>query len=115
MRDPDYVVRGYKAALHRRSTSPAKTPSRTPSRTPSIHVTLTWCSPEDSEKDNDRPRHRIVLGGQPYVAEGARGGILSREVRERMESHAYSAPKDAKAEKATTEGEESNAVAKDGQ
>lgn len=31
MRDPDYVVRGYKAALHRRSAShPAKTPSRNP-------------------------------------------------------------------------------------
>ena len=50
------------------------------------------------------------------MAEGARGGILTQEVRERMERHADSARKDKKPEKAVAvEGEESNPVAKDGE
>lgn len=47
------------------------------------------------------------------MAEGARGGILTQEVRESMERHASSARKDKMPEKAVIEGEETAAVAKD--
>lgn len=86
-----------------------------PQTTPSVHACANLVLPprEDSDKDRDRPRPRVVLGGQPYVAEGARGGILTQEVRERMERHASSARKDKMPEKAVIEGEEIAAAAKD--
>lgn len=52
-----------------------------------------------------------MLGGQPYVAEGARAGILSQEVRDRMERHANNPLTDKKPEKAAAGGEDSSHAA----
>lgn len=79
MRDPDYVVRGYKAALFNRSTSHEN--QRTdPGRESWLTAWLQDIS------DEDRHRARVAgVDGQPYDSTSARTAGEAKEERRRRE------------------------------
>lgn len=74
MRDSDYVVRGYKAALFNRSMSHADITA--PQRNSRLTAWLEDISYED------RHRARVGLDGQPYDAAAARAVSEDREGKE---------------------------------
>ena len=86
MRDPDYVVRGYKAALFNRSTSHEQ--QRTD---PGRESWLTaWL---EDISDEDRYRARLALDGRPHDTASARMANEAREEKRRKDTGEETKPR----------------------